>query len=171
MERAAGKKGRLCRRKRLLGLILSAVMLLVSVPVSGTETGAEKKTEADCTIFLYMCGSNLETNYGLATENIDEILDADIPDSTTVIIETGGAERWWSAEWISEDTLQRYIVRDGHLELLMDLDDASMGNPDTLKDFLHDRDHLFVISVAYDADRQGWMPRSFWKWFRSNTND
>lgn len=42
---------------------------------------------------------------------------------------------------------------------------------DALKDFLHDRDHLFVISVAYDADRQGWMPRSFWKWYRSNTND
>lgn len=39
---------------------------------------------------------------------------------------------------------------------------------EALKMHLRERDHLFVMSVASNTDRQGWMPRSFWKWFRDN---
>ena len=110
-----------------------------------TEVGPDRETEeaelvsgqdTSCTIFIYMCGSNLESKYGLASVNIDELLEADIPEQTNVIIETGGASRWWSSEWIEEDKLQRYIVRDHHLELLMEMDNMSMGDGFTFYDFL-----------------------------------
>ncbi len=42
---------------------------------------------------------------------------------------------------------------------------------EALRGFLRERDHLLVMSVANGADRQGWMPKSFWKWYRENTND
>ena len=97
---------------------------------------ALQEPDATCSIFIYICGSNLESKYGLASENIDELLGADIPDSTTVIIETGGTSRWWSTEWIAEDTLQRYIIRDHQLELQEEMENASMGSAPVFGDYL-----------------------------------
>ena len=118
----------------LICFVLPAVWMLRTEDVFGMET--EKDTETDCTIFIYMCGSNLESEYGLASENIDELLEAEIPDQVNVIIETGGTSRWWSSEWIEEDKLQRYIVRNHQLELLMEMDNESMGSAPVLGDFL-----------------------------------
>lgn len=42
---------------------------------------------------------------------------------------------------------------------------------EALKGFLRERDHLLVMSASNGVDRQGWMPKSFWKWYRENTND
>ena len=117
---------------RLIILLAAAVWSLCTAAVSGMEPDRD----ASCAIFIYMCGSNLESKYGLASENIDELLEADIPEQTSVIIETGGAAKWWSSEWIAEDKLQRYIVRDHHLELLLEMDNASMGDMSTFSDFI-----------------------------------
>lgn len=36
-----------------------------------------------------------------------------------------------------------------------------------LRSHLHfDSDHLYVMQVFRDAPRQGWLPRSFWKWLK-----
>ena len=118
----------------LICFVLPVAWMLRTEDVFGMET--EKDTETDCTIFIYMCGSNLESEYGLASENIDELLEADIPDQVNVIIETGGTSRWWSSEWIEEDKLQRYMIRNHQLELLMEMDNASMGSAPVLGDFL-----------------------------------
>ena len=125
----------------LICFFLPVVWMLCPAPAFGLETSTETEaadntSDISCTIFLYMCGSNLESKYGLATQNIDEILAADLPDSTTVVIQTGGSSRWWSSEWIDEYMLQRYVVRDHHLELVMEMENASMGSADTFCDFL-----------------------------------
>lgn len=37
-----------------------------------------------------------------------------------------------------------------------------------LKACLHMKgDHIFVLNIPYGTKRQGWMPRSFWKWLRA----
>ncbi len=82
-----------------------------------------------------MCGSNLETKQGLAGKNLDELLNADIPADTRVIVQTGGSTTWRSHD-IKNDKLQRYEVRDKQLMLLEELDNASMGAEGTFKDFL-----------------------------------
>ena len=125
--------GRVWKLRMLLYLIcfvLPAAWILRTEDVFGMEP------DTACTIFLYMCGSNLESEYGLASENIEELLEAEIPDQVNVIIETGGASRWWSSEWIEEDKLQRYMIRNHQLELLMEMDNASMGSAPVLGDFL-----------------------------------
>ena len=44
---------------------------------------------------VYMCGSDLESNYGAATRDINEIINAGFDtDYTNVIIMAGGSEQW-----------------------------------------------------------------------------
>ena len=102
--------------------------------------------DATCSIFIYMCGSNLESKSGLAGKDIDELLEADIPDQVNVVIETGGASKWHSHD-IANDKLQRYVIKDHKLTLVKELDDQSMGDPDTYLDFLN------WGKTAYPADR------------------
>lgn len=87
------------------------------------------------TLFIYMCGSNLETKKGLAGKNIDELLAASVSDDLSIVIQTGGAAKWRSHD-ISADETQRYLIRDGKLELIMSLPQTNMGEADTLTDFL-----------------------------------
>ena len=88
-----------------------------------------------CTIYIYLCGSNLETKQGLAGKNLDELLEADIPSGTKVVVQTGGSTTWRSHN-IKNDKLQRYEIRDKQLVLLEELDNASMGAESTFKSFL-----------------------------------
>lgn len=86
-------------------------------------------------IFLYLCGSNLETKMGAAGKNLDELLTSDIPDNVHVIIQTGGTKKWRSHQ-ISNNAVERYSIRNGELTLLESLPCANMGDGDTLESFL-----------------------------------
>ena len=86
------------------------------------------------TLFVYMCGSNLETKQGLAGKNIDEILAADAGD-LNIVIQTGGAKTWRS-HGISSTAAQRYEIKNGELVLLDTLSQLNMGQSETLSDFL-----------------------------------
>lgn len=91
--------------------------------------------DASCSIYIYMCGSNLESKRGLAGKDIDELLAADIPEQVNVVLETGGAAKWHS-HGIANDKLQRYIIKDHALQLVDELENQSMGNVNTFMDFL-----------------------------------
>ena len=104
--------------------------------ISNTSQSAPSKPETkDKTLFIYMCGSNLETKKGLAGKNIDEILSAEINEDMNIVIETGGAVEWQS-HGIDSSAVSRYEVIDGQLSLVEKLDTASMGDQGTLTDFL-----------------------------------
>jgi hypothetical protein len=115
--------------KKLISIILACVLLVTVFSGCGKIGGAKK------TIFIYMCGSNLETKQGLAGKNIDEILTANIGSDMNVVIETGGATTWRSHD-IDSSAIQRYEVKNGELKLLDSLPQANMGEAQTLTDFL-----------------------------------
>lgn len=88
------------------------------------------------TIMVYLCGSDLETESGMATADINEMLYAKIGDNVNIIIETGGAKRWNNSV-ISNKTNQRYqVTADGLLALDRDVGKKPMTAPDTLTDFI-----------------------------------
>lgn len=88
------------------------------------------------TIMIYMCGSDLESKYGLASNDLLEIQNSFISDKVNVIIETGGAKEWKN-ELISNTTNERYIVRDNAYYILDDtLGKKDMTDPNTLTDFI-----------------------------------
>lgn len=88
------------------------------------------------TIMLYMNGSNLESDNGMATMDIREILSATISDNVRIIIQTGGTRRW-KTEAIASDHSQRFLVESGALTLIDDsLGQLDVTDPDTLEDFI-----------------------------------
>ncbi len=86
-------------------------------------------------IYIYLCGSNLETKMGAAGKNIDELLGADIPDNVSVVLQTGGAAKWRKHD-IPNDGICRFEVADGKLNLIEKLPQANMGAEQTFADFL-----------------------------------
>lgn len=87
-------------------------------------------------VFLYLCGSDLESDgYGAATDNLKELLDADIPEGVNFVVETGGANSW-EMEDISSNKIQRFEVRNKQLNLVDEQKNQNMGDAETLSDFL-----------------------------------
>lgn len=119
----------------------------------------------DWAIYWYLCGSDLESDYGSATEDLSELLDADIPENVKIVIETGGSSEWQN-DTVEADYLERYVYSDQTLECVEQLPSANMGESDTLADFLefcrdnYPAEHTAVIfwnhgggsagGVAYD---------------------
>lgn len=88
------------------------------------------------TIMIYMCGSDLESENGLATSDIKEILSVkNKPDNVNIIIETGGAKSW-KTSGISSSKLQRFEVKNNQLSSVASLTKASMGKPSTFQSFM-----------------------------------
>jgi hypothetical protein len=99
------------------------------------------------TIMVYICATDLEANGGMATADLQEMLNARISDKANIIVETGGAAKWQN-NIISNRTNQRYQVTAGGLKLIQDnLGNKSMVNPATLSDFIQ------YCKANYPADR------------------
>ncbi|MEN6634932.1 MAG: clostripain-related cysteine peptidase [Clostridiaceae bacterium] len=91
--------------------------------------------EDQVTVMVYMCGSDLESDGGAATADINEMLYATLSDSVHVVIETGGASKWENTV-IDADTNQRWLVTGDGLELVGDAGQQNMTDPQTLTEFI-----------------------------------
>ena len=89
------------------------------------------------TIMLYICGADLESNSGLASDDISEILRVNgQPEDVNIIMETGGSYRWHNYG-IASNALSRYHVENKKLILDDKLTKASMGKQSTFESFLN----------------------------------
>ena len=105
--------------------------------VKRNELGNEPMgKEGTWTIFVYMCGSDLETNYHAASTDIKEMIPASESDKVNIVIETGGANAW-NKPSIASDRIGRYIIKNNRLEEIENHPDANMGDGATLKSFLN----------------------------------
>lgn len=119
--------------------------------VTRNELGNEPMGAKDSwTLFVYMCGSDLESGGGAATNDIKEMLAANSSSSVNIIIQTGGACEWQEFG-ISNDSIERYRVDKDSLELIEKLPNASMADSKTLADFIswgveaYPAEHMGVI--------------------------
>lgn len=117
--------------KRLAALCVTMALVLCGCGEQSPATHTAYRRA----IYIYMCGSSLETHSGAATQSIADMLQATIPDDTCVIVQTGGTKTWRDFS-ISSDVLSRYILADGNLRLLETVPVANMGDADTVVDFL-----------------------------------
>ena len=105
------------------------------------------------TILVYMCGTDLESQQGMATSDLKEMANATIGQNINLIVYTGGCSRWRN-NVISSRTNQIYRISNGKFECLEDnAGNASMVNPETLVSFIQ------YGKKNYDADR---MCLIFW---------
>ncbi|MBQ1433650.1 MAG: peptidase C11, partial [Ruminococcus sp.] len=88
------------------------------------------------TMMVYMCGTDLESKYGMASSDLSEMAAAKNGDDVNIIVYTGGC-KGWKTKGISNNVNQIYQVKDGGLKLLVQ-DDGSkaMNDPNTLSAFI-----------------------------------
>jgi len=119
------------------------------------DTGYEKNSgeNGSWAIYWYLCGSDLESGGGrpgyggAATLDLQELLNVTLPENVTVVIETGGARKWQN-DVVSADALERYVYQGNTLRRMESVAQASMGDPNTLADF------LTYCNKNYPAERQ-----------------
>jgi len=150
-------------RARVLAPLLTAALVLMGgcsdgVPAAVDASGAAFGGES-WVICWYLCGSDLESDGGFATEDMMEMLEVPLPDNITVVIQTGGALEW-QLPWqylpngpIDSEAMYRLEYAEGELSVVEAVENASMGDPDTLVDF------LAFCEANYSADRKALI---FW---------
>ncbi len=99
------------------------------------------------TVMVYMCGSDLESGYGAASADIEEMLEADLGDNVNVVLETGGASEWSFSPEADPSTRQRWILEDGEASLVQDAGEGTMLDEDEVTDFCS------WAAKEYPADR------------------
>lgn len=87
------------------------------------------------TIFIYLCGTDLESGQASATEDIVQMTEAQENENVRFVFQTGGTAEWQN-EIISTDACERYVVENGNITLVDSAPLTNMGDPSTLEDFL-----------------------------------
>ncbi len=88
------------------------------------------------TVLVYMCGTDLESQQGMATSDLKEMANATIGKNVNLIVYTGGCKRWRN-NVISSSVNQVYRISDGQFECVVEnAGNASMVNPETLASFI-----------------------------------
>jgi len=103
--------------------------------ISEASTHVEPQDKRPYTIMVYMIGSNLESEDGSASSDIQEMLNSQVnSENANVIIMTGGAKTWKDFGIPSDCSLIQ--VKDGQLYLLDTIGMKDMGDPGTLSSFI-----------------------------------
>ncbi len=87
------------------------------------------------TVFVYLCGTDLESDQASATDDIVQMTAAKYNENVKFVFQTGGTAEWQN-EVISPDACERYVVEDGDITLVDSAPLTSMGDPSTLESFL-----------------------------------
>lgn len=101
-----------------------------------TRSGSKPIGDSGWTILVYLCGTDLESEGYAATSDIIEAVSAQYSEDVRIVYQTGGTYQWYEDIGISNTSIQRWVTVDGDIELVDELDDASMGDSDTLADFV-----------------------------------
>jgi len=122
-----------------------------------TETYGNKAADKDsnaksATIMIYMCGSDLESEYGAATMDLTEMMYSEMGDKVKVVVQTGGASEWQN-EVVGNKSLERYLVSSEGIEQIGDAGKGTILDSGKLADFIK------FAEKEYPADRYGFI---FW---------
>ena len=102
------------------------------------ETSATMGERGSWTIFVYLCGTDLESRMftgGSATDDIKEMKAASADDRIRFVIQTGGTTFWHNGD-MDEDMNQRFVIERGKLIKVDEEKRVSMGKTSTLAEFL-----------------------------------
>lgn len=144
---------RMIRRAAVLA-VAAAMLICLSAFAKGNDTnytqvngevasGARKKYtklrgkgKDTVTLMIYMIGSDLESQSGMATADLNEMVYSGLDNKkVNVIVETGGCKRWRNSV-ISAKKLQRWSVSGKGIALLEEDAASPMTNEDELADFI-----------------------------------
>ncbi len=135
------------RRFFMLAIFLIAALTATAcgddTPKGATQTKSAKtanftdtyKAEDTWLIQWYLCGTDLETGNGAASADLQELLEVKLPANVKILIQTGGTNQWQN-NVVSSSAVERFIYTSDGLERIATLQDADMGDVNTLADFV-----------------------------------
>ena len=99
--------------KKIRAAVLAGAMALSMAPVSAFAEETPEKVKR--TVMLYDCGSNLETAGGMATFNLEQVLESEFSADEDVrfIVMTGGSRAWLMKPENLWDPVAGSIIEDG----------------------------------------------------------
>ena len=120
--------------------VVTEAPVVTAAPVVGEARAKRVVPKGDgkdtVTVMIYMCGTDLESKYGMGTSDLGEMVKATISDKVNVIVETGGC-RAWKNNIVSSSVNQIYQVQTGGLRRLeSDFGKSYMTDPDNLASFI-----------------------------------
>ncbi|MDO4566744.1 MAG: clostripain-related cysteine peptidase [Oscillospiraceae bacterium] len=92
--------------------------------------------EDAATIMVYMIGSDLESQAGMATNDLAEMYYSKVGGNVNLIVQTGGASQW-HVDGIDSRQVQRWQVTEENIFLLEDVGRVSMVESSTVTDFVN----------------------------------
>lgn len=142
---------------RLLCSILCFMLLFTAK--SYAENISNKNTIPEWSIYIYLCGSDLESSFGSASAVLRDISSVTLPFGVEYYIQTGGSYLWENTD-ISGYHIERYHYTSNRLTKIAQLPDQNMGSGDTLSDFLkfsasHKSKHKAIILWNHGAGTLG----------------
>ncbi|MCM1054791.1 MAG: clostripain-related cysteine peptidase [Bacteroides sp.] len=101
-----------------------------------SRSAVSSENDGVWTVFVYMCGSDLETDQGSATDDLLEMQAAtESCGRLRFVVEADGSKEWWN-DMCEDGKKQRLLISDGGCEVVYSGASTDMGDPDTLSDFL-----------------------------------
>lgn len=139
---------------RKTAIILIAAIILSALPICGhaEDNAAPPKSffengiriepkvtpppaEETWAVYMYICGSDLESKYGSATDNLGSLKFKQMPENLKMVVETGGTHMWQN-ELMDPNYIQRWDVSPDGFTDVGDLPLSNMSEESTLEDFL-----------------------------------
>ena len=100
------------------------------------------------TIMIYMCGTDLESSYSMATKDLTEMTKASWGDNMHVLVYTGGCSKWRN-NLVSSQYNQLWQVKNGKLVCLND--NVHIRNYDAVMQELHDAfEHILPEKSSFE---------------------
>ncbi len=130
--------------KKLASFAVAALLMFTGCgsdnnAASHVRTGADFSSpySADDTwvVYWYLCGTDLETENGAASLDLEELQQVRLPANVKVVIQTGGAYQWHT-DGVPAGGTGRFLYDSEGLHSLGSTPDANMGSGSGLADFL-----------------------------------
>ena len=105
-----------CRQFRIAAIVLAVTVMLVMLSQAAfagdNEQGNGEDEHAVRTVLMYLCGSDLESDGGMATFNLKQILGANFSsdDDVRYIVMTGGTAHWQLDDDDNSENENGYLV-------------------------------------------------------------
>ncbi|MCR5303988.1 MAG: hypothetical protein K6E33_05435 [Lachnospiraceae bacterium] len=109
-------------------------------------------TPPEWTIYVYLCGSDLESADGVGTNDIKEMAEGSLGGRVRFVVETGGT-REWKNDFVDPTKNQRFLIERGKVTIIGEKPRSGMNRYETLMDFLS------FCKDNYRSDHTGFV---FW---------
>ena len=134
---------------KLYRIIILSMLCVITLLLAGVAIVIcldDNKIESR-TIMVYMSGSNLETDNGIATADLESIVPSSVDLNTTnVVVYTGGTQMWHNNYASSTENSILKLTSDGFVKVQSDAQ-VNMGDASTFQTFLN------YAYQNYKADR------------------